>query len=47
MKITQKALSSAQKRQRRLCAKRAEELAKIPTPELIPMAAKAKEYFDV
>jgi hypothetical protein len=45
MEITQKALSSAQKRQRALCAKRAAELEKIPTPELLPMAAKAKECF--
>jgi hypothetical protein len=45
MPITSKPLSSAQKQQRRLCAKRQTELNKISTPELLAMAAKAKEYF--
>jgi hypothetical protein len=45
MKITQKALSSAQKRQRKLCAERQAKLNKIATPELLVLADKAKEYF--
>ena len=44
MKTTRKRLSPAQKRQRILCDRRATELKQIPTPELLPMAAKALEY---
>lgn len=43
MQITQKALSSAQKRQRVLTAQQAAELNLIPTPILLQMAAKALE----
>ena len=45
MEITQKRLSPAERRRDALCRKHQAQLANIPTPELLPMAAKAMEYF--